>query len=76
MNPIDGYFLIKPDDLNWRRSNIMKIPNTDFPARTKSELFGARLWRYSPSTTGTLHKHIRAGEFYFVVGGRWQNACW
>ena len=69
MNPVDDYFLIKPDDLNWRRSNIMKIPNTDFLERTKSELLGARLWRYSPNTAGTLHKHIRAEEFYFVLEG-------
>ena len=30
MKPIDGYFLIKPEDLSWRQSNIMKIPNADF----------------------------------------------
>ena len=67
MSPIDDYFLIKPDDLNWRRSNIMKIPNTDFLERTRSELPVARLWRYSPNTAGTLHKQIRAEEFYFVL---------
>jgi len=69
MKSIDGYFLIKPEDLQWRSSNLMKIPNTDFLERTKSELLGARLWRYAPNTAGTLHKHIRAEEFYFVVEG-------
>jgi hypothetical protein len=29
MKPIDGYFLIKPGDLDWRLSNIVKIPNAD-----------------------------------------------
>src|SRR4051812_32462586 len=69
MKAIDGYFLITPEDLNWRRSNIMKIPNADFLERTKSENLGARLWRYAPNTAGTLHKHIRAEEFYFVLEG-------
>ena len=69
MKPIDGYFLIKPDDLNWRLSNLMKIPNADFLERTKSETLGARLWRYAPKTAGTLHKHVRAEEFYFVLEG-------
>ncbi len=38
MEPIDGYFLIKPKDLGWRPSNLMKIPNTDFLERTGSEI--------------------------------------
>lgn len=29
MKPIDDYFLVKPEDLTWRPSNIMKIPNAD-----------------------------------------------
>jgi mannose-6-phosphate isomerase-like protein (cupin superfamily) len=69
MKPIDGYFLIKPQDLHWRPSNLMKIPNADFLERTKSENLGARLWRYPPRSAGTLHKHIRAEEFYFVIEG-------
>ena len=69
MKPIDGYFLIKPEDLHWRLSNLMKIPNADFLERTKSENLGARLWRYAPNMAGTLHKHIRAEEFYFVLEG-------
>jgi mannose-6-phosphate isomerase-like protein (cupin superfamily) len=69
MKPIEGYFAIKPEDLQWRVSNVMKIPNADFLERTKSENLGARLWRYAPNTAGTLHKHIRAEEFYFVLEG-------
>ena len=69
MKSIDGYFLIKPEELHWRPSNLMKIPNADFLERTKSENLGARLWRYAPNTAGTLHKHIRAEEFYFVLEG-------
>ncbi|HTD89013.1 MAG TPA: cupin domain-containing protein [Candidatus Binatia bacterium] len=69
MTSIDGCFLIRPEDLQWRISNLMKIPNADFLERTRSELLGARLWRYAPNTAGTLHKHIDAEEFYFVLEG-------
>jgi hypothetical protein len=30
MKPIDGYFVIQPEDLAWRPSNLAKIPNADF----------------------------------------------
>ena len=69
MKPIEGYFLVKPDDLHWRPSNLMKIPNADYLERTKSENLGARLWRLPPKSANTLHKHIRAEEFYFVLEG-------
>jgi mannose-6-phosphate isomerase-like protein (cupin superfamily) len=69
MKAIEGYFLITPDDLHWRPSNMMKIPNADFLERTKSKNLGARLWRLPPNSANTLHKHIRAEEFYFVLEG-------
>lgn len=69
MQPIKGYFLIKPEDLHWRPSNLMNIPNADFLEQTKSEILGARLWRLPPKSANTLHKHIRAEEFYFVLEG-------
>jgi mannose-6-phosphate isomerase-like protein (cupin superfamily) len=69
MKPIDGYRLIKPDELTWRPSNLMRIPNADYLERTGSELLGARLWRLPPKSANTLHKHVRAEEFYFVVEG-------
>ena len=69
MKAIQGYHLIKPEDLQWRPSNMMKIPNADFLERTGSENLGARLWRLPPNSANTLHKHVRAEEFYFVVEG-------
>jgi mannose-6-phosphate isomerase-like protein (cupin superfamily) len=69
MKSIKGYFLITPNDLHWRPSNLMKIPNGDFLERTKSENLGARLWRLPPNSANTLHKHIRTEEFYFVLEG-------
>ena len=69
MKPIIGYCLIKPEDLHWRPSNLMKIPNADFLEHTGSENLSARLWRLPPRSANTLHKHIRAEEFYFVLEG-------
>jgi mannose-6-phosphate isomerase-like protein (cupin superfamily) len=69
MKPINGYYLIKPEDLFWRPSNLMRIPNADYLERTGSENLGARLWRLPPGSASTLHKHIRSEEFYFVLEG-------
>lgn len=69
MKSTQGYHLIEPKDLLWRPSNLMKIPNADYLERTGSENMGARLWRLPPRGANTLHKHIRAEEFYFVLEG-------
>jgi mannose-6-phosphate isomerase-like protein (cupin superfamily) len=69
MKPVVEYHLITPGDLTWRPSNLMKIPNADFLERTGSENMGARLWRLPPGSANTLHKHLRAEEFYFVLEG-------
>jgi mannose-6-phosphate isomerase-like protein (cupin superfamily) len=69
MKAIEGYHLITPEDLSWRPSNLMQIPNADFLERTGSENMGARLWRLPPGSANTWHKHIRAEEFYFVLEG-------
>jgi mannose-6-phosphate isomerase-like protein (cupin superfamily) len=69
MKAIDGFRLIPPGELTWRPSNLMRIPNADFLERTGSEILGARLWRMPPQSANTLHKHVRAEEFYFVVEG-------
>ena len=69
MKPIQGYHLIKPEDLSWQTSRMMQIPNADFLERTGSENLSARLWRLPPKSANTLHKHIRQEEFYFVLEG-------
>jgi mannose-6-phosphate isomerase-like protein (cupin superfamily) len=69
MKAIHGYHVIRPEDLFWRLSNLMRIPNADFLERTGSENLSARLWRMPPKSANTLHKHIRAEEFYFVLEG-------
>lgn len=69
MKPIQGYHLIKPENLTWQTARMMKIPNADFLERTGSENLSARLWRYPAKSAGTLHRHIRQEEFYFVLEG-------
>jgi len=51
MKAIQGYYLIKPEDLHWRPSNLMKIPNADYLERTGSENIGAR--------SGDCHRRAR-----------------
>jgi mannose-6-phosphate isomerase-like protein (cupin superfamily) len=58
---------LTPGDL--RKSKALQIPNADYMERTGSENLGARLWRLPPQSANTLHKHIRAEEFYFVLEG-------
>lgn len=69
MNTSEEYWIITPDDLAWRPSNLMRIPNADYLERTGSEKLGARLWRLPPGSANTLHKHIRSEEFYLVLEG-------
>src|SRR4051794_6048633 len=69
MKPVTGYHLIESDDLQWRPSNLMRIPNADYLERTGSENLSARLWRLPPGSANTLHKHVRQEEFYFVLDG-------
>jgi mannose-6-phosphate isomerase-like protein (cupin superfamily) len=69
MKAFSGYRLITPDELHWRPSNLMRIPNADYLERTGSGNLGVRLWRLPPRSANTLHKHIRSEEFYFVLEG-------
>jgi hypothetical protein len=63
MNSFSGYQLIRPEDLTWRPSNLMQIPNADYLERTGTEAMGARLWRLPRKSANTLHKHIRQRSF-------------
>ena len=53
MKAIQGCHLIKPEDLFWQPSNLMKIPNADYLERTGRcvphgpPCLGARLWRFT-----------------------------
>lgn len=69
MNPIDGYFVVRPEDQAWQVAKPMRIPYADLLEHTKSEILGARLWRLPPKSANTLHRHVKAEEFYFVLEG-------
>ncbi len=69
MKPIEGYVLVKPEEHAWKVANPMKIPYADLLERTRSEILGARLWRFPPRSANTHHKHVKAEEFYFVLEG-------
>jgi mannose-6-phosphate isomerase-like protein (cupin superfamily) len=64
-----AYHVITPDDLTWRNSGLMGIPNADFLERTGSLKLGARLWRLPPGGANTWHRHVRQEEFFFVLEG-------
>lgn len=69
MKAIDGYTFISPETHTWKIANPMKIPYAELLERTGSEILGARLWRFPPKSANTLHKHVKAEEFYFVLEG-------
>jgi len=47
----------------------MHVPNADILARVGSDAMGAKLWRFPPGSASTLHRHVSAEEFYFVLEG-------
>lgn len=69
MSAIPAYTVVQPEDLHWRPSNLMRIPNADYLERTNSKAMGARLWRLPPKSANTLHKHVTSEEFYFLLEG-------
>jgi mannose-6-phosphate isomerase-like protein (cupin superfamily) len=69
MKAVEGYFLIKPDEYAWKVASPMQIPYADLLDRSGSEILGARLWRFPPKSANTLHRHVKAEEFYFVLEG-------
>jgi len=71
MNAIDGFFLIKPEDLSWRPSNMMRIPNADFLERTKSEILGAPVIQASRRVCPTP-----LGSLLGVVGSSHTSGTW
>ncbi|MGB0743244.1 MAG: cupin domain-containing protein [Opitutales bacterium] len=63
------YTVVPPHELEWRPSNLMQVPNADILARVGTQAMGAKLWRLPPKSASTLHRHVSAEEFYFVLEG-------
>ena len=65
-----GYATLTLEQQHWRKSNIMKIPNTNLlHALGASERIGGRLWRLPPYSANTWHRHVDSWEFYFLLEG-------
>jgi 2-hydroxychromene-2-carboxylate isomerase/quercetin dioxygenase-like cupin family protein len=62
--------VLHADDLFWRPSNQLGVPNTDLAAQLEARTLGARLWRLAPGQYSTLHRHFEQTELYVVLAGR------
>jgi len=62
--------VLHADDLFWRPSNQLGVPNTDLAAQLEARTLGARLWRLAPGQYSTLHRHFEEAELYVVLAGR------
>jgi 2-hydroxychromene-2-carboxylate isomerase/quercetin dioxygenase-like cupin family protein len=61
--------VLHADDLSWRPSNQLGVPNTDLAAQLEGETLAARLWRLAPGQYSTLHRHLAQAELYVVLAG-------
>lgn len=64
-----SYRTLAAGDQLWRRSNQMKVENTDLGAQLESEQLGARLWRLEPGQASTKHRHPTQEEVYVLLEG-------
>ena len=61
--------LLRAGDAFWRRSNQMKVLNTDLAKQLEATKLGARLWRLEPGQASTRHRHSEEEELYVVLEG-------
>jgi uncharacterized cupin superfamily protein len=54
---------------HWRRSNSMKVFNTDIALQLSAETLGLRLWRLAPGEASTYHRHRHQEELYVLLEG-------
>lgn len=64
-----AYRLLKSADAFWRRSNQMKVLNTDLGGQLEASALGARMWRLEPGQASTKHKHFTQEELYVLLEG-------
>jgi quercetin dioxygenase-like cupin family protein len=65
-----GYTLLPANSAFWRRSNQMKVLNTDLAKQLDAERLGARLWRLEPGQASTKHRHREEEELYVLLEGK------
>lgn len=61
--------LLKAGDAFWRRSNQMRVLNTDLAQQLEAGRLGARLWRLEPGDASTKHAHDEQEELYLLLEG-------
>ncbi len=61
--------LLPAADAFWRRSNQMRVLNTDLGRQLGATSIGARLWRLEPGQASTLHRHTGEQELYLLLEG-------
>jgi quercetin dioxygenase-like cupin family protein len=64
-----AYRVLNARDSFWRRSNQMKVENTDLARQLESETLGARLWRLRRGQASTRHRHTEQHELYVLLQG-------
>jgi uncharacterized cupin superfamily protein len=65
-----GYRLLSEAEQHWRRSNQMKVLNTDLAGQLGAGSLGARLWRIESGQASTRHRHRVQEELYVLLEGR------
>jgi quercetin dioxygenase-like cupin family protein len=64
-----AYRRLDEGDEYWRRSNQMKVLNTDLGGQLEASELGARLWRLEPGQASTKHRHPKQEELYVLLEG-------
>lgn len=64
-----GYRRLAAGEQHWRRSNQMKVLNTDLGKQLEATTLGARLWRLEPGQASTKHRHPTQEELYVLLEG-------
>jgi uncharacterized cupin superfamily protein len=64
-----SFRLLRAGDAFWRRSNQMKVLNTDLGKQLEASALGARLWRLAPGEASTKHRHFAQEELYVLLEG-------
>jgi quercetin dioxygenase-like cupin family protein len=65
-----AYRRLDQADEFWRRSNQMKVLNTDLAGQLEAKELGARLWRIEPGQASTKHRHPTQEELYVLLDGK------
>ena len=64
-----GFRRLRSDGAHWRRSNQMKVLNTDLAKQLEAHSLAARLWRLEPGQASTRHRHRTQEELYLLLEG-------